>query len=110
MNSHGYSAKPVLGTLAIAATVAVLLSGCTNVGFPAIHDMPAPRAETPLNPDQVKQMTDNLICEREHLATEASTTANAPPAANAPSACAPPVVAQPAVTGSTQPPSAYAKP
>ena len=32
-----------------------------EVGFPAVHDMPAPRADTPLTPDQVKQATDDLI-------------------------------------------------
>jgi hypothetical protein len=46
----------------------MLLSGCaTEVGFPAVHDMPAPRAETPLTPDQVKQATDELANERDHL-------------------------------------------
>ncbi len=80
--------------------------------------MPAPRADTPLTPDQVKQLTDNLICEREHLTTEAQ--APVPPPAEAAgaqkpaSSCPQPPGAQPTVTGSTAgstlPPSAYAKP
>jgi hypothetical protein len=114
-----------MGTLAIAAAVAVLLSGCSDIGFPAIHDMPAPRADTPLTPDQVKRATDSLICQRDHLSTEAQAPA-APAAAPAnppakgssaaqkpPPPCGQPVAAQtaqPTVTGSTQPPSAYAKP
>jgi hypothetical protein len=125
VNGHGCSARLVLGTLAIAAAVAMLLSGCSDIGFPAIHDMPAPRADTPLTPDQVKQATDNLICERDHLSTEAQApVAPAGAAANPPAKglsaaqkppppCAPPAAAQtaqPTVTGSTQPPSAYAKP
>ena len=87
--------------------------------------MPAPRADTPLTPDQVKQATDNLICERDHLSTEAQApvaqtgAAANPPAKGSsaaqkpPPSCEQPVAAQtaqPAVTGSTQPPSAYAKP
>ena len=38
--------------------------------FPAVHDMPAPRADTPLTPDQVKQATDALTSERDHLNTQ----------------------------------------
>lgn len=57
----------VLGTLAVAAGLAFLVAGCSEVGFPAIHDMPGPRADTPLTPDQVKQATDDLISERNHL-------------------------------------------
>ena len=42
--------------------------------------MPAPRAEAPLTPDQVKQATDELANEREHLstATQAGNKANPP--------------------------------
>jgi len=125
VNGHGCSARLVLGTLAIAAAVAILLSGCSDIGFPAIHDMPAPRADTPLTPDQVKQATDNLICQRDHLSTEAQApvppagAAANPPAKGSSAAqkplppCTQPVAAQtaqPTITGSTQPPSAYAKP
>jgi hypothetical protein len=58
------TATAVIGTLALA--------GCAvEAGFPAVHDMPAPRAETTLTPDQVKAATDSLISQREHLSTEA---------------------------------------
>jgi hypothetical protein len=68
--------------LAIAAAVACLLSGCSEIGFPAIHDMPAPRADTPLTPDQVKQATDDLISQRDHLQSNppANASGNAAPA------------------------------
>ncbi len=61
---HG--AKLAFGAL-LAAGLACLLAGCSEVGFPAVHDMPSPRAEAPLTPDQVKQVTDDLISQREHL-------------------------------------------
>jgi len=58
------TATAVIGILALA--------GCAvEAGFPAVHDMPAPRAETTLTPDQVKAATDSLISQREHLSTEA---------------------------------------
>lgn len=61
-----------LGTLAVAAAVAFLVSGCSEGAlFPAVHDMPAPRADTPLTPDQVKQATEALTSERDHLTTQA---------------------------------------
>jgi hypothetical protein len=56
------------GALAMVAAAAMLLSGCSpEVGLPAVHDMPPPRAEAPLNPDQIKQATDELTNERDHL-------------------------------------------
>lgn len=72
VKSRGRWARLALGTFAIGAMACLLLSGCSaDLGFPAVHDMPAPRADTTLTPDQVKQATDNLINEREHLSTEA---------------------------------------
>jgi hypothetical protein len=59
----------------LAAALAFTLAGCSpELAFPAIHDMPPPRADTPLSPDQVKQATDDLISERNHLSagTEAA--------------------------------------
>ena len=108
--------RRALGSLALAAAVAVLEAGCSEIGFPAVHDMPAPRADTTLTPDEVKQATDNLLCERDHLATEAqasATQANGQPSAPgkppAPSAVQKPC-APPAAAATTQPASAYAKP
>jgi hypothetical protein len=75
------TATAVIGTL--------VLAGCAvEAGFPAVHDMPAPRAETTLTPDQVKAATDSLISQREHLSTEAQgaqplqTAATSAPSAN----------------------------
>jgi hypothetical protein len=61
--------------LAVAAALSLLLSGCSSEmaspgpAFPAVHDMPTPRAETPMNSDQLKQATDDLISERDKLTT-----------------------------------------
>ncbi len=71
--------------LAVCAAVAVLASGCSpEVAFPAIHDMPPPRVDSPLTPDQVKQATDGLISDRNHLSTEPQAGAAATAAADAP--------------------------
>ena len=65
-----------LAALAIAAAACLLVSGCSPGAdypsiFPAVHDMPPPRADTPLDPDQVQQATEDLITERNHLSAEA---------------------------------------
>jgi hypothetical protein len=60
--------------LVLAALIGapLLVAGCSSdPGFPAVHDMPTARTETTLTPDQVKQATDSLVYEREHLNTEA---------------------------------------
>jgi hypothetical protein len=97
--------------LAMCTAVAVLASGCSpEVAFPAIHDMPPPRADTPLTPDQVKQATDGLITDRNHLSTEMQAAAAATAAADAPPPAAkkkkkakapakPPTTAQAAAVG-----------
>jgi hypothetical protein len=108
-----YSGKLSLGHLLVAGAVAFFLSGCSEISYPAIHDMPAPRADVPLTPDQIKQATDDLICEREHLTGGAQAGGQPGTAANPsgkPAASCAPAGAQttgsiPAVT-----PSAYAKP
>jgi hypothetical protein len=65
--------------------VAFLVAGCAEIGFPAVHDMPAPRADTTMTPDQVKQATDDLVSERDRLngslpSAQAAAPSNAPPA------------------------------
>jgi hypothetical protein len=47
--------------------------------------MPPPRTEAPLTPDQIKQATEELANEREHLstATQSSSQANPPTARKA---------------------------
>jgi hypothetical protein len=77
--------------LAIAAAIPLfsLLAACSTgptgleapSGFPAVHDMPAPRAEAPMTPEQVKQATDTLISERDRLSSkQPGATAQAAPA------------------------------
>ncbi len=111
MIDDGRNARLSLGTAAIAAAIAFLVSGCSEVGFPSVHDMPAPRAETTMTPDQVKQATDDLASERDRLNT--GSLPNGPAAA--PNNTAPPKnatsSAQPAAApGATVTAGAYAKP
>jgi hypothetical protein len=109
VNGRENATLPRWGRLVMAAAVALSVAGCSDVIFPAVHDMPGPRADTPLTPEQVKQATDDLICEREHLSTEAGSGppgAPANPAGKSSSACPPQATGSaPAVT-----PSAYARP
>jgi hypothetical protein len=92
-----------LGTAVIAAAVAFLVSGCSEVGFPSVHDMPAPRTDTTLTPDQVKQATDDLVSERDRLNT--GSVPGGQPAAPSNSAVAKNVSssAQPAAQGAAAP-------
>lgn len=78
--------------LAAAAFVATLvLSGCaSDVGFPAVHDMPAARTETTLTPEEVKEATDSLISQREHLNAETQNGAQPVPVSDAPAVAAAP--------------------
>jgi hypothetical protein len=109
--------------LAILASTAILLCACSLgaefPAFPAVHDMPAPRAEAPMNPEQVKQATDVLITERTQLNTGAQTPDTPPPQASAAGSAAAPVKkmkkpapapAQAVTTGSTQTAGADGKP
>ncbi len=73
MNGRGRVTRLVLSTLAVAGASAFLLSGCSDAIFPAVHDMPAQRTETTLTPDEVKQVTNNLVNQRDQLSTEAQT-------------------------------------
>jgi hypothetical protein len=69
---------------------ALILSGCAaDTGFPAVHDMPPPRTETTLTPDQVKEATDSLISRRDQLSAGAQNPAQAAQAPNAPAGSAP---------------------
>ena len=61
--------------LSAGAAAALLLAGCSSdLVFPAVHDIPPPRADATLTPDQVKNATDVLVSDREHLSTEAQAT------------------------------------
>ena len=118
MNSSGRFAKLALAALAVVAT-ALLAAGCssTETMFPAVHDMPAARTETTLTPAEVKQATDSLVSEREHLDTEAQSRGNVQPVAatNAPTTTGSipqkksAASAQPTAPQSTSGVNAYAK-
>jgi hypothetical protein len=69
VNDRGRIGRLSLTILAIAVPAAFLVAGCAEIGFPAVHDMPAPRADTTMTPDQVKQATDDLVSERDRLNT-----------------------------------------
>jgi hypothetical protein len=86
----------VVAGLALGASIATLVAACSpGADYPAILDKPAPRAEQPMSPDQVKQATDALISDRSRL------SAGAP---------APLQASAPATTGSTRPAGSAAKP
>ena len=61
----------------VGAVIACLaMSGCSPGAdypsiFPAVHDMPPPRAEAPLDAQQVQQATEDLISDRNRLNSEA---------------------------------------
>jgi hypothetical protein len=64
--------------LALAAVACLLVAACSPGVeypsiFPAVHDMPPPRAETPMDQVQVQKATEDLITQRDHL------NAGAPP-------------------------------
>ena len=73
------------------------MSGCSPGAdypslFPAVHDMPPPRADTPMDANQVQQATEDLITDRNRLSAEsqgggqsanaADPAAKTPPAAD----------------------------
>jgi hypothetical protein len=116
ISSAGF-AKLALAALALVGS-ALIESGCsTGTGFPAVHDMPAARTETTLTPAEVKQATDSLVSEREHLNSEAQSPGNAQPVAatNAPTTTGSTpqkkgaASAQPAAQQSSSSVNAYAK-
>jgi hypothetical protein len=95
-----------MGSALAAATfiAALVLSGCaSDTGFPAVHDMPAARSETTLTPDEVKQATDSLISQRDHLSAEAQGGAQPVAVSTTPAASAP---QQKPVTATAQPTAA----
>jgi hypothetical protein len=66
----------MLAVVAIVAPAALAMSGCSPGAdypslFPAVHDMPPPRADTPMDANQVQQATEDLISDRNRLSAEA---------------------------------------
>jgi hypothetical protein len=69
-SSRGLTVRTV-AALAMAAAMAVLVAACSlGASYPTILDIPAPRADTPMNADEVKQATDSLISDRDQLSAE----------------------------------------
>jgi hypothetical protein len=69
------------GGIALAGACCLILSACSpGVDypslFPAIHDTPPPRSETPLDSVQVQQATEDLISARDRLSAEAQSSQN----------------------------------
>jgi hypothetical protein len=94
------AAARVIAGLALGALIATLVAACSpGADYPAILDKPAPRAEQPMNPDQVKQATDALISDRNRLSSDAQANQQANQQASAPVA-----------TGSVRPAGSAPKP
>jgi hypothetical protein len=66
----GRAKRRSLAGLAICATLAMVMSGCSPSNYPAILATPTPRDDPPMTPDQVKQATDNLISDRNQLSAQ----------------------------------------
>jgi len=67
------------GGIALAGACCLILSACSPGAnypslFPAIHDTPPPRSETPLDSVQVQQATEDLISARDRLSAEAQSS------------------------------------
>ncbi len=115
MTANRQYARRLQMTSAVVGAIAMLVSGCSSdIVFPAVHDVPTARVDTTMTPDQVKQATDELSCERDHLSTEAQANGQAvaaaqprPAGVQKTSSCGQPA-ATPAVA--TQPVNAYARP
>jgi hypothetical protein len=61
---------------ALAASACLVLAACSPGAdypslFPSVHDIPAPRADAPLDSNQVQQATEDLITARDRLTAEA---------------------------------------
>jgi hypothetical protein len=72
----GLAAHSAAIALAVAAAACLTLSACSPGAdypslFPAIHDMPPPRADATLDAQQVQQATEDLISDRNRLNSEA---------------------------------------
>jgi hypothetical protein len=98
-NRRTVAARVVAG-LALGASIAVLAAACSpGADYPAVLDKPEPRADQPMNPDQVRQATDALISDRNRLSSDAQASQQANQQASAPAA-----------TGSTPPAGSAPKP
>jgi hypothetical protein len=60
----------------LAAAACLLIAACSPGAeypsiFPAVHDMPPPRVEAPMDQVQVQKATEDLITQRDHLNAQA---------------------------------------
>jgi len=103
------------GGIVLAGACCLILSACSPGAnypslFPAIHDTPPPRSETPLDSVQVQQATEDLISARDRLGAEAQSSQSqnsARPSASSATAAAArkqPVALSPANAASRRPP------
>jgi hypothetical protein len=72
----GSAGRSAAIALAVAVAACLTLSGCSPGAdypslFPAVHDMPPPRADATLDAQQVQQATEDLISDRNRLNSEA---------------------------------------
>jgi hypothetical protein len=104
------------GGIALAGACCLILSACSPGAnypslFPAVHDTPPPRSETPLDSVQVQQATEDLIGARDRLSAEAQSSQSrnsARPSASSATAVAAkkqPVALSPANAASRRPPA-----
>jgi hypothetical protein len=61
----------LLAAAAIGAAAALLAACSPDAEFPSVLDNPQPRADKPMTPDQVKEVTNSLISDRDHLSADA---------------------------------------
>jgi len=101
--------------IALAGACYLILSACSPGAnypslFPAVHDTPPPRSETPLDSVQVQQATEDLISARDRLSAEAQSSQrrnSARPSASSPTTVAAkkqPVALSPVNAASRRPP------
>jgi cell division septation protein DedD len=90
-------------SLAVAAAAYLVLASCSPGAdypslFPAVHERSSVRSDTPLDPNQVQQATEDLISARDRLSAEAQSgqgKTSTKPASTKP-ALAKPAAAKPA--------------
>jgi hypothetical protein len=99
------SAMRALAVALIAVVFCIVLSACSPGTdypslFPAVHDIPPPRSETPLDPNQVQQATEDLISARDRAEAQTSqnkkATSPSASATDAAGARKPPIALSPA--------------
>ncbi len=77
--SAGFASRRAPALLGLALIADVVLASCSPGAdypslFPAVHDIPPPRTDTPLDAGQVQQATEDLISARDRLNTEAQSS------------------------------------